>query len=49
MGYVSLRERRSCLLPGGAAAEVEEVRVAEAAVQAEEAGGGRLLPHGSAL
>lgn len=34
---------------GGAAAEEQEVRVAEAALQAAQACGGGLLPHGSAL
>lgn len=34
---------------GGATTEVQEMRVAEAAVQAEEASGGGLLPHGSTL
>lgn len=38
------------LLPsGGAATEIQEMCLAEVAVQAEEASGRRLLPHGSAL
>lgn len=39
------------LLPplGGAASEIQEMRVAEAAFQAEEASSRRLLPHGPSV
>lgn len=38
------------LLPlGGAATEIQKMRVAEVAVQAEEESGRSLFPHGSAV